>query len=335
MGSWNATCAISHVAITWDDPVRLILLCEVPAGVNRGWSSGALLSPSDHWVPVSLALKGQYDGYGRVTGIEPDDWSLKHVIELLRIHALPSPADCSEGETAFDPRSIADIKTVQNLIHESRLMVASPHGPLRISAMMVHEPIYQALSQRLRNDFDPEDDVLPQDMVATAMAGLRSMNDKDSVLGKKCRELVDRLSSLGTTHVDTSVFDAAARQMFVSLALGGDFSAYAADESHGLRRAGVPFSTGNTLDRLITLIHRGREGDDPVIERILTDMAGFAVFHQNMSGVRRTYAPQISSGQDEDWAMQRALADATRGLIERMTHDPDEDEPDENREIAP
>lgn len=64
MGCWNVTCAVSHLPIQRDDPLRLLLLRQ---GV---WHHDHEPShPWAQWVPMSLPVRGWYDEYGGIKNV--------------------------------------------------------------------------------------------------------------------------------------------------------------------------------------------------------------------------------------------------------------------------
>lgn len=63
MGSWNATCGISHLPIRYRDPVKLLV---VRYSNYKGFHEcGGMLHHSDDiFQPIGVALEGKYDDYG-------------------------------------------------------------------------------------------------------------------------------------------------------------------------------------------------------------------------------------------------------------------------------
>ena len=60
MGSWNETCGLSNLPITYKTPCLLFLLVKREEDRN----AGGFPYPSGSWRPISLPLHGTYDDYG-------------------------------------------------------------------------------------------------------------------------------------------------------------------------------------------------------------------------------------------------------------------------------
>lgn len=83
MGCWNVSCAVSHLPIQREDPIRLVLLRQ---GV---WHHDV---ENDHpwaqWVPMSLPVQGWYDEYGGVKNVARTALT-DYQVESIRRVALP------------------------------------------------------------------------------------------------------------------------------------------------------------------------------------------------------------------------------------------------------
>ena len=83
MGSWDFTCAISHLPILWEEPVRYFFIRE-PKYDNDSRDTG--------WEPIGLPLKGIYDGNSGVTEVEQTG-QVKLLVEVMARFASPMPED--------------------------------------------------------------------------------------------------------------------------------------------------------------------------------------------------------------------------------------------------
>jgi len=71
MGSYNATCAISHLPIRYDEPVVVLLMRVRPVPVLE-----AYCYPADLLAPLMPPFRSVYDAYGAFKDIPDEDWGL-------------------------------------------------------------------------------------------------------------------------------------------------------------------------------------------------------------------------------------------------------------------
>lgn len=132
MGSSDVVCAVSHLPIQYREPCRFLFLRQVmtwddelePGTWEHAWA---------RWLPLSLPVKGLYDGYGRTMAgwredrgdhhakYEPDPL-LRFQVESLARVALPLPDDLRTG--------YGDLEDFPNTIES--LMSACERGWLRV-----------------------------------------------------------------------------------------------------------------------------------------------------------------------------------------------------------
>ncbi len=138
MGSWNATCGITQVPILYKEPVALIFLVQTRWPQPR--AEGTHYA-TDHWAPLGAPLYGTYDDYGQVEF--SDHPHTDGMLQMLREQVLPKEqGPNSVHDLPIDPKTLTWDNVFQ-AISQDRLMV---QGPRCIGMMMVHQKIYEHLS---------------------------------------------------------------------------------------------------------------------------------------------------------------------------------------------
>lgn len=145
MGMSDVTCAVSHLPIKHGEPCRMIFLRQQIA-----WDDQLTNGTWEHvwakWVPMSLPIKGVYDGYADLVKEVPEKGPdvpldvtpvLKFQVESIARVALDLPPD--------EPRSgFADLEHFPNSIES--LMFACERGWLRVKLPL----------GRLKDDEEPK-----------------------------------------------------------------------------------------------------------------------------------------------------------------------------------
>jgi hypothetical protein len=80
MGSWDGTCMVSQLPISYEDKIKVFLLQQVSSLAENG---GGYTSCSPIYRAMSLPLTGIYDTYGCVEEVEDD------INSQVLIHCLP------------------------------------------------------------------------------------------------------------------------------------------------------------------------------------------------------------------------------------------------------
>jgi len=168
MGSHDVTCAVSHLPIQYKEPCRLMFLRQViawdddeePGNWQHVWAK---------WLPLSLPVKGLYDGYGRLMAgyreergdhdshhVEYDpDALLRFQIESIARVAEPIPDDERQGYGDLE-RFPDTIESLMSACERGYLKVRLPRGTLkddeepkqcvlRVSPYYVSERAWQAV----------------------------------------------------------------------------------------------------------------------------------------------------------------------------------------------
>lgn len=66
MGTFDVTCGVTHLPILAGDPCRFLFLRQVAVPQNIEDGDSTWQHSWARWLPLSLPIKGEYDGYGRV-----------------------------------------------------------------------------------------------------------------------------------------------------------------------------------------------------------------------------------------------------------------------------
>jgi hypothetical protein len=268
----------------------------------RSVSAGGLLHPTDLWYPVSFAMAGNYDSYGRVTVTDPDSWQVKTFIALLMSFISPvGEVNAPIFKPACGPGDITTIKAIQKLCLTGggRIYVNSRKPEEKVKSqvgyMIVREDIYQAMIEGYSDYIGKI--TTPQSTFPEACEAIRSIIPSKS--GRK-KQIKDDLLYCGIG----SYFDPMSGQLL------------------------CPFGTALNLQNYGALVQECLEPatkpTDPWIARILTEMLEFNAFDANMSSLRCTYDRQLSVGEDEDYALYQKIAQITLSVSrKRQTSDDD------------
>ena len=141
MGSWDSTCAISHLPIEWDDPIRFIFL--------RGprWDNTA---DSHAWEPVTLPIKGIYNGYGAIKGFKETNLTRFQVQVLAKFAASREEVEVRTGDDTME-RYPNDLDSLTHVSERGGLELTIPMQEdkdprvFRVLPYMVREEVYQAM----------------------------------------------------------------------------------------------------------------------------------------------------------------------------------------------
>ena len=168
MGSTDVTCAVSGLPIQYKEPCRFIFLRQVIAW-DDDLNPGSWEHVWTQWLPLSLPVKGLYDGYGRVMAgyreergdydshhvdYEPDPL-LKFQVEAIARVAEPFPESERLGDRDYEsfPNTIESLMAA---CERGWLKVKLPRGrlkddeeqqfqTLRVSPYYVSERAWQAV----------------------------------------------------------------------------------------------------------------------------------------------------------------------------------------------
>lgn len=144
MGSWDSTCAVSHLPIEWDDSIRFFFLRP------DEWEDR-----NNGWVPLTLPIKGAYDGYGSVKNFEHTNLT-KFQAQVLAKFACEIDEDKIQGFPRLDGRDATyptDLMAVAAACERGWLHLTlplfgdkdKPPHTFPVKPWMVREEVYQAM----------------------------------------------------------------------------------------------------------------------------------------------------------------------------------------------
>ena len=158
MGMWDITCALTHLPIQDQDPIRFIFLRQPLFfdGIFKSWAQ---------WVPTSLPLKGVYDSYGGIEGIEVDN------VVRFQVDCFKRWAEWDEGrEDGFQDVAEGFPNTIESLVRgceRGGLVLRLPYDSrpekrkddkrppfkrVRTAPFIIHEEIYQHMIAEVDRD---------------------------------------------------------------------------------------------------------------------------------------------------------------------------------------
>jgi len=146
MGCWDVTCALTHLPIRDQDPIRFIFLRQ-PLFFECVFKSWA------QWVPMSLPLKGVYDSYGGIENIEIDN------VVRFQVDCFKRWAEWDEErEDGFQDVAEGFPNTIESIVRgceRGALVLRLPYDDhpregkepifkkVRTAPFIIHEEIYQ------------------------------------------------------------------------------------------------------------------------------------------------------------------------------------------------
>lgn len=293
MGSWNATCAVSNLPIRKGEAVRLIMMAQTPRLGRQGGTPGTPVYSYDAWMPISLPIRGKYDGYGQVDVADPEHWSVKAFMIILQGSVSP----VEKGENPFhdlpcNEEALTDIKAAQKLISsgDGRVFVKGrgkkgAEVAYQVGYMMVREEVFQAMIESYRTISDGHK--TPDAIISGAREFLETYVDLYT-------------SGKGFDHDDLPHNSIAG----IFLAQDGIFRPYGLELS--LRTYIQVFVQGAKQVGL----------DNATVQRRLRDLVEMYVFDISMNVLSRHYAPQVGAGDETEWALHAKIAQITLDAAE-------------------
>lgn len=298
MGSWNATCAVSHLPVTVYDPVRLIMLVEMPRASVTGCKPSGLLHPNDGWTPISLPMKGTYDDYGAVELSDPDDWRASLFIETLKSVTVPVEQGAHRiHHLRCYPEDLTDMDAIQNLCQsgDGRLFIQPMRPtdePQSVGFMMVREDVYSAMTEKMpilcEKDQTPAELVERAHPMLTALAETASQDTPEQFLARM--KVVDEIQTNFSKYPG-----------FVSFS----------SRDHSLTPPLASMTLSYVFNELVRRV--AVEGvESTTAQDMATSLAEMVCFDSAMDRLRRTYGPKISAGEDEDFDLHARIAKIVR-----------------------
>lgn len=146
MGCWNGTCGVSNLPITHGTKVRGFILVPNQYGEQKIPLGNGPCYSTDLFVPMSIAIRGEYNDYGAMENIIEDTNTkliLKHINKQIKDGKLKLTED--EGEEPKPFKKIEDL--VERICRSDEL-----------GFMMVIESIYIAGIEAVEACNDPKYD---------------------------------------------------------------------------------------------------------------------------------------------------------------------------------
>jgi len=142
MSSFDITCGLTHRGVAYGD--RIVAIVLAPPEYSQGTSARDLNGPqnvTDILAPVSFALRGVYDDYGRIKVDDAEDES----VGAVALRAL-----CERGTYRDVTAILSDIKAGKGRLYDPTNYYKEPIT--RIGLWYAHEPVYDWVVNRWRKD---------------------------------------------------------------------------------------------------------------------------------------------------------------------------------------
>jgi len=284
MGSWDSTCAVSHLPIEWDDPIRFFFLRPDE------------FEDRDHgWIPLTLPIKGVYDGYGSVKNFEPTNLT-KLQAQVLAKFACKIDEDKISGFPRMDGRDATyptDLMAVAcacergwlNLTIPLFMDKEEPPETFPVKPWMVREEVYQAMLKQ-----DPPGLAIGRSRIERWLHG--SIESKKRGPAMWLKQSIETWKHLQEPRSETS--DPEGKQLLreVHEAL----SAAAESTLGNLKNREIQFLFGNATTHAaeFTALLEFTDDDWEALDREVTD---HHVFCSTMKELRRAFHPATYTDQ--------------------------------------
>lgn len=289
MGSFNQTCAVTHVPIEDGDPVVGFVLAKAySTGIAsmEGYTGSATI-----WQAVSLPFEGSYDDYGSVE---------------LGEHAL---ADASLRATSgIGLSELLDIgREGEN--HEAAF--GGPFGKSELKLMLVHKEVFERMTASAPRTVGP--DAVAADEELALLRFVEAIEEEHAESWARHHPSLPKLEYYGGLGEGVARWSRHTGRNWTEAPFVAQFFSSGVDGVHPLLRRGVAKALEDA---------RG-EVDLPAMGRWLRAALGTAMFARNMEGLRRAWMPQVGLGQtEEDYGLHAELAKWTERTCRRKA-DPD------------
>lgn len=300
MGSFNQTCAITHLPIQIDDPVVGFALAK-----SHKWTGDSVdgySTSAPHWQAVSLPFSGRYNDYGFAQDINPGQAD----VSLRASCGVPFAelADAAEKGKALEV-------DLGGLGGKSRLMV-----------MFVHAAVYERLSSSTvtafgkKIDFSIEEARIPEFLDIAARASAKRWARVGIEVGSA--HLFDRLSEADVDWV------AETGRHWTEVPSVSDF----------FTRKAEGLQPRLTIELVPVLGRLHGEGKADEARVLLGECLRTVIFDENLAKLRRQWAPQSGLGSDAtDFELHSEIARWTAERCERRLSD-DYDGPDGDEDVS-
>lgn len=151
MGSWNQTCGISNLPITYETEV-------VGLFTSRNFSTPitTMFRPSAVWAPIFLPIFGKYNDYGDITDII-EDWNTNYILRKLKEYMVETDIEDDDdvSKKHRSPITAVDLTfdKIQTYHHQEKLQLYLPQfrgqryqsEPTDICIIQIHKRIWDRL----------------------------------------------------------------------------------------------------------------------------------------------------------------------------------------------
>ena len=305
MGSWNATCGLSHLPIIRKDRVCIIILMDN----HKPWNGNSGVYSTDFYTPFALPLRGTYDDYGRIEDLD-DTPNVEHLRRWLQANVV----ELEEGENSHHDKPVtrADfdkddwLEMVQQRIDRGRLRLSHHYTKGHLCSILVREDVYESLAAWEFQDF--RDRVTNLETRKTKLLAHRQI--KHEILEKR----KDFLDKWAADKAAEGRLDA--RESMEEVVIDQA-------QSERLQFFDVPIMS--PFREVFT--ERVRDADVPD-EAMLLETAKLMHVKDQMSVLRRAWHPTVGSGsQVEEFEHHRQYAKMLAGIAKTaMDREDDEQE---------
>lgn len=296
MGSWNHTCAVTHLPVSCGEEVEVIMLQDV-----NTVAGSSLCYPYSYHVPLPLTFQGNYNDYGAVEDCE--GVALGIVVGSIRDKLYEMEVGENEYHDIAVKKEGFDVNAMFEADHEDRLNIVNIYSgyenesdKTKLKHIVVKKEVYdKVISEMTIYNWDSE-------------AGESSDVGLDFLLAgkEKITADIDRIISL-----DGDDFEKVSWMMNDSIGrdtLAGQF----------LQPSGEYRGSDNPI-RLMEVLMKLRENKDEKYDGVLENALRFSMFRHFIMKSRRSWVvPSGLGSQDDDTLAQRITAELTLKAAETI-----------------
>jgi len=318
MGSFNETCGISQLPISYGDKVRVFILADT-SKLHYRQGNGGYCNSDDRWTPYGLSFVGKYNDYGSVEKVK-NTYTSK-----LLFNNIISNIDQNYNEEECCPLDLTDPNLGWTDIVDSISQEEIKMKNCTLGVMFVLEDIYQAMISMNKI-------IVCRDKGGWAYEKLNNFLDldmgnylnkiKDDVARK--RDLEEKIAKLEKEGNSTAIeilelkikVDQALEEMI------DDYSSIIESTINNYKSRHFLLYKKALMD----LIGSGKYLNDKNIQLICSQLKEHVQFCQSLDSLRKGWMPQFGKGsQDCNYEAHLILTSAINNFCNKKNKEYDEE----------
>ena len=312
MGCWYGTCGVTQLAIHAGDPVVVFLLAKA---YDDKWAQNGHCYSTDYWSPFSLHIRGTYNDYGSLEGVDETDWDFRFTVDRIRRN-LSKDVEIDKNNLTWE--------AISESIHEDQLALAvskiftSVYPNLKkqpIGTMAVHKRIFDAIVHNAALDTWSGRTITLESLIEDGRKIITTLREKSKAI-KSATTKKDRDHAEFIFQLELERFQTIDRENnLAKIVISNEGSSY------NIGREYISFISKKVID----------DAPDEELETYIERLAEFYIFDLAMSRMRKTWMPQAGAGSQHDEIDLHNIVNAITKMIligEMMTRTRTKERPD-------